>query len=158
MAETFLRVYGDPAPQGSKRAIPTVGRGGRVRVSLVESSKRVRPWRDAVVAAALAQPSRPRHAGAVGVVVRFFIPRPKSHYGSGRNAGVVRASAPPFPTSRAVGDLDKLQRSTFDGLTDTGVVVDDSHIVMVDAWKLWADDPADAGAVIRVVDVAPGVI
>lgn len=142
---TALRVCGDPAPQGSKKAIR---RGSRV--ALIESSRRVKPWRKQVELAALAARARGAHNGPVLVWVRFLIQRPKSHYGTGRNAGVVKESAPPYPTSRAVGDLDKLLRSTLDGLTDAGVIRDDADVVDVNAAKHWALPDEGPGALIHV--------
>ena len=132
-----FHVEGDPAPQGSKRH---VGHG-----ILIESSKRVKPWRARVEAAARAamQDSATRWKSAplapVTLHATFYICRPKSHYGTGRNVGIVKATAPAHPTSRAVGDLDKLLRSTLDALTMAGAIRDDSDVVRVNAQKLWAD-------------------
>ena len=54
-----LRVLGTPGPQGSKKA---TGRMGE-RVRLVESSKKVKPWRAQVTAAAYAAGHRPGPGG-----------------------------------------------------------------------------------------------
>ena len=74
-------VPGIPAPQGSKRYLGP----GRV----VESSKRVAPWRADIRAAAegliKADTSRHLWENPVAVTLEFFLPRPKGHYGTGRN-------------------------------------------------------------------------
>ena len=106
-----IRVPGVPAPQGSKRH---VGRG-----RLIEQSKRVGPWRDAVRAATAAQlGGKPYSYGAaaapVAVQVEFYMPRPRTHYGTGRNAGTIRTSAPGRPATRP--DVDKLARAVLDAL------------------------------------------
>ena len=62
MGALTFRVYGTPAPQGSKRH---VGRG-----VMVESSKKVAPWRQDVVAAAAAGRTNREVAEASGVSVR----------------------------------------------------------------------------------------
>lgn len=145
-ARLVVEVVGLPAPQGSKRH---VGRG-----VMVESSKRVRPWREAVKHAAIdavrAQPLP--HLGwdgvtfgrgqAVCVAVVFSLPRPGSHYGSGRNAGVVKPSAPWWPAGRP--DVDKLLRSTLDALGEAGVWHDDSQVVQVVGSKVWTTGAAGA--------------
>jgi crossover junction endodeoxyribonuclease RusA len=124
-----IEVRGLPAPQGSKRH---VGRG-----IMVESSKAVGPWREAVRAET--QRANPLPAGAawftgsVAVEITFSLPRPKGHFGSGRNAGLVKSSAPRFPAGRP--DLDKLTRAVLDGLTAGGAWADDAQVVHLNAWK-----------------------
>ena len=62
---------------------------------------------------------------AVEVELGFFFARPKAHFGSGRNAGTVLASAPRHMT--VMPDVDKLARAALDALT--GIVFkDDSQI------------------------------
>lgn len=134
----MVRVYGIPAPQGSKRHVG----GGR----MIESSKKVGPWREAVKAAVLAATGRRPTTldGPVEIVMKFIMPRPKSHLGTGRNAGRVRDSAPAVPTTKP--DLDKLIRSTLDSLTDVGVLRDDAQVVRIEAWKVysWSQEPPGA--------------
>jgi crossover junction endodeoxyribonuclease RusA len=129
-------VVGTPAPQGSKRH---VGRG-----ILVESSKLVAPWREAVKWAALQH--RVSFDGPLRVELRFLLARPKGHYGSGRNAGQVRESAPLFPAARP--DIDKLARSTLDGLCESGLIRDDSQIVSLHLEKRYAT--REAGCLVTV--------
>jgi len=132
MNALHIVVRGAPAPAGSKRH---VGRG-----ILVESSARVRPWRDAVrlatVAAMDETPDWDPNA-AVTLTVTYYLARPASHYGTGRNASTLRASAPPYPAWRP--DIDKLLRSTLDAVADAGAVVNDGRIVRLVAMKRWAD-------------------
>lgn len=78
-------VLGLPAPQGSKRH---VGEG-----RMVESSKRVKPWRRQVAAAYRDHDFGDVLDGPVSVTVDFYLPRPKSHYGTGRNAGALVGAA-----------------------------------------------------------------
>lgn len=130
-----FKVVGTPAPQGSKRAF-TNKKTGRARV--VEASSKVKPWRADVRAAAEAaiegDPGELWEA-PVSVSLKFYMPRPKSHYGSGRNAGVVKESAPLFPAS--IPDVDKLARAVLDALTGV-VFADDKTVVRLSASKLYA--------------------
>lgn len=126
---TFF-VAGRPAPQGSKRHVG----GGR----LVESSKAVGPWRDAVRTEGQ-HLDLPSLAGPVAVVLVFTLPRPAAHWRTGKHEGELRATAPRFPAKRP--DLDKLVRATLDGLTSAGLYHDDSQVVDLVAAKRYPHYP-----------------
>lgn len=66
--------------------------------------------------------------GPLAVRITFFIARPKSHYGTGRNAHVLKATAARFPSQSKLADGDKLSRSVHDALTKL-VWTDDSRVV-----------------------------
>ncbi len=112
-------VYGIPAPQGSKAPY-----GG-------ESNPRTKPWRAAVTAEAAAEmEGRAPLDGPVKVRAEFYFPRPKSHYGTGKNAVHVKDAAPDFHSVKPDGD--KLARAIGDALT--GIVFrDDSQIAV---WRI----------------------
>lgn len=139
-----------PAPQGSKRH---VGKG-----VMVESSARVKPWREAVKAAVLTSAGvngvsfAYDIAGPVRVKITFTLPRPKAHYRTGRNAHLLRDNAPLYPASKP--DIDKLLRSTLDAIVAAGVIADDAQIVDCEARKVYPNTYYDhlsvPGAVIRM--------
>ena len=133
--EITFTVVGIPAPQGSKRH---VGNG-----VMVESSKKVAPWRKAVANAVFSRfvetgDSSP-FTGPVEIFTTFFLPRPKT----------VTRDWPSVPP-----DLDKLERGLFDAVTLTGLWVDDSLVVRSHAVKYYADVHAP-GAVVTIAEVAP---
>ena len=123
-------VNGTPAAQGSKRAFVVKG-----RAVMVDADKKLKPWRQAVTdAAAEERGDNPLFMGPVRVRVRFVFPRPKSHYGTGRNAEVLKPNAPLFVDKKP--DIDKLLRAIFDALT--GVVFkDDSQVTTVESSKVY---------------------
>ncbi|HVH81325.1 MAG TPA: RusA family crossover junction endodeoxyribonuclease [Stellaceae bacterium] len=131
----IITITGKPAPQGSKRHI---GNG-----RMIESSKAVGPWREAIRwATAQARAGQPALTGPVIVAVQFAFARPAVHFGKGRNAGQLRADAPRYPmTKTTTGDLDKLTRAVLDGITAGGAILDDKQVVALDARKLYADAP-----------------
>lgn len=115
-------VVGQPAPQGSKRH---VGNG-----RMVESSKAVKPWREAVRADAVqARGARPPMSGPLAVTLIFTMRKPTSAPKRRRT----------WPAKKP--DLDKLVRSTFDALTDAGAWADDGQAVELLAAKRYAGDP-----------------
>ena len=152
-----IRVHGLPAPQGSKRHL---GHG-----VMVESSKHVKPWREAVKHVALANwMVMPLLDEPLIVEMTFTFVRPRSHYRTGRNAHLLKDDALPRPAGPP--DVSKLARSTEDALTDAGLWRDDARVVEYTRLaKVWADEDRDAlhvpGAVIRVwryADVAQSLL
>ena len=149
MNDIFIPVLGIPAAQGSKKH---VGRG-----ILVESSKKVAPWRQDVRHAALEYYQGEPIASAVKVTVEFIFARPKGHYGTGKNSEKLKPSAPIYATSKNLGDLDKLQRSTFDALSEGAggtVLKDDSLIVDVEIKKRYAMKGEFVGSNIKIVPLS----
>lgn len=109
-------VDGIPAPQGSKKAF---NQGGRC--ILVESSKNVKPWREAVTKTAKENIPQPLK-GEIHLTVEFALPRTKA------------MGNKPAPPMIQRPDLDKLLRSTFDGLSGAAYE-DDSQVTRVTASK-----------------------
>lgn len=137
-----FRVYGTPAPQGSKRH---VGHG-----RMIESSKAVKPWREAVRWSAIEAMreqgiTRPLD-GPLAARIVFALRRP------GSAAKRVHPDRKP--------DLSKLVRSTEDALTDAGLIADDARIVQFDGVaKVYASEALGAmrspGAIIHVRELVP---
>ena len=140
-----IRVAGVPAPQGSKRHVG----GGR----MIESSRAVGPWREAVRAETQHAMGRmetsdwPGLHSPVQVTVKFTLPRPQGHYGTGRHATTVRPSAPRWPHRKP--DLDKLIRAVLDGITQGGAIADDAQVVRIAAQKTYGTP----GAVITIEEL-----
>ena len=135
-------VLGLPAPQGSHRY---VGNG-----VMVESSKKVKPWRADVRAAAVAHMLGQPWTGPLAVTVEFRLPRPRGDFGTGRNAGVLKPSAPIWHVKRP--DADKLVRAVGDALTGL-VWADDSQIVAWHTYKRYATAAEPVGATICVQEL-----
>ena len=119
-------VLGMPVAQGSKKVI---------RGHLIEmADERLRSWRqDVAVTAQQTMQGRPWQ-GPVMVVLNFYLPRPKAHYGTGRNAEKLKPAAPAYPSTHP--DIDKLCRAVLDAMT--GIVFhDDRQVVMIQAGKFY---------------------
>ena len=127
---TTFFVPGIPIAQGSKRH---VGRG-----VLVESSKRLKPWRVDVTELAHYHHQGPPLERAT-VELWFVFPRPKSHYRTGRHSHELRPDAPDRHTVKP--DADKLARAVLDALTDANVIRDDSRVTDLIVAKRYGDLP-----------------
>ena len=96
------------------------------------------PWEKAIRGAVRAARAE-QILGAIDIELEFHMPRPKGHYGTGKNAGTVKASKLNlFHTSKP--DLDKLERAVGDGLTQL-CYGDDSVIVKMTGSKFYSETP-----------------
>jgi Holliday junction resolvase RusA-like endonuclease len=129
---TFL-VYGTPVPQGSKRAF----RKGD-KVVMVEQTKS-KPWRQEIIDTILSFGLEGPLLGPVHCELAFYIKRPLHHYGTGRNAGVLKASAPEYVA--VMPDADKLARAVLDALTLSNLLHDDGQIAVLTVSKRYGDRP-----------------
>lgn len=142
-----IDVIGTPAPQGSKRAFVVNG-----RAVMAESSKKVKPWRQDVKTAAF-NTDRDSLIGPLRVEITFYLPRPGYHYGTGRNAGVLKATAPAYVDKKP--DVDKLLRSTLDGLKEAGVYRDDAQVAIATGVKRYANAATGARITITPLEACP---
>ncbi|KKM78858.1 hypothetical protein LCGC14_1355730 [marine sediment metagenome] len=136
MRITFT-VYGRPATQGSKRAFVRTKKDGSKVAIVTEDNKRLLAWRQEVASAALQVYDGPLITGPVRLSVEYFYHRPQSHYGRGRNARTLSASAPVL-LKTTTPDLSKLTRAIEDALS--GVLYrDDALIVDRHDSKCWGE-------------------
>lgn len=136
----LIVVHGTPKTQGSKtpravfrtdkatgakiytgQAVAVDGKTGKARDAM-------KSWRSLVTDTAKdAFAGHERILDPVGLRLTFTVDRPKGHFGTGRNASVLKPSADRWPTGG--GDLDKLHRAVGDSLKDAGIYKDDRQIV-----------------------------
>lgn len=117
-----IEVVGTPRPGGNKIA----GFNSKTGKSFVrEKGKHTATWRADVQAAAMQQYNGPLLGVAIEMTYEFRFARPKSHFGTGKNSNVLRATAPYWHVIKP--DLTKVIRSTEDALA--GVVYRDDSIV-----------------------------
>lgn len=134
-------VPGEPQPQGSKTVVQQRGR----RPRMFEDNPDTAPWRERVERfARAAMDGRQIRTGPLRMTVTFVFRRPAGHWGTGRNAGKLKPSAPLYVRTRP--DVDKLVRAVGDAITGT-VCRDDAQLVVVHAEKHYGD-PACAHVVV----------
>jgi crossover junction endodeoxyribonuclease RusA len=78
----------------------------------------------------------------------FRFRRLKSHFGTGRNAGVLKPGAPVHHTSKP--DPDNVDKSLFDMLTQAGVITDDCIIAQGENIKRYCDIGESPGVTVRI--------
>jgi Holliday junction resolvase RusA-like endonuclease len=123
-----LIVHGEPAPQGSKR---WVGR-------MIEDNPKTKPWRSEVCEQMRALGVETL-LGPLRVELEFYFQHRKGHFGTGRNAGTLKDSAPDYQTTYP--DIDKLTRTILDALTQSALIRDDGQVASLTATKRYARTP-----------------
>lgn len=129
-------VSGVPVPKGSAKAF--MRKEAKFPVVIQDNADRQKPWASSIGYAAQ-QAGAEMLSGPVSIVITFYMPRPKSHFGTGKNADNLKPTAPIHHTSKP--DLDKLVRCVKDALT--GI-----------AWK--DDSQVCVGIVRKLYDTQPG--
>jgi Holliday junction resolvase RusA-like endonuclease len=135
MTQIVFEVFGEQKPQGSKipQAIygkdkkPVILPSGRVLTVVRNDNPDLMAWRGAIAWAARQVYNGPLLQGALKLTIQFYRPRPKGHFGTGKNADTLKPSAPKYPITKP--DNTKLTRAVEDALK--GVVwKDDSQVVL----------------------------
>jgi Holliday junction resolvase RusA-like endonuclease len=155
----------NPAPQGSKAYAGHRynAKAGRDLPVLREESKRVGPWRQVVTQKAVAAGARQRLRAPLdgyleASIVFIMEPTKTALREIAKHPDGARAV---FPATRTYGDVDKLQRSTLDGLADAKVIHDDARVIRIHAVKVFPgcfprlDRP---GAYIRLRHLDPAAL
>lgn len=133
-------IEGSPKPQPRVKA---VRRGAHVGVYTPSSADE---WRDTV------KRGLNRHAGknidgAFAVKLSFFLPRPRSHFRSGKFSHLLKESAPEYHTKAP--DCDNLAKLVLDVMTKIAYFKDDSQVALLYVTKAYASDLDDEGVKIE---------
>lgn len=143
MIEFF--VPGIPATAGSKKGFYNEN---LKKVMQVPASDKTKPWMNTVTFFARQEYKGPLLMGPLKLAIEFRLLRTKGHYGTGRNAGTVKPSAPTYSSTRP--DLTKLTRALEDALK--GITWrDDSQVCIQETRKIYVD--RDPGAMVRISEV-----
>ena len=142
----FFTVYGKASPSGSK----TVGFTKTGQHFVRDSAKGAASWKRTVAqVAGVEMADKPLLTGPLQLIVNFYLPRPKGHYGTGKNAERVKDGAPRFPIVKP--DTTKLVRAAEDACN--GICWrDDAQVVTQVARKRYG---TPARITVDITELAP---
>ncbi len=129
MKSVSFFVPGRSVPKGSMVSFRHATTG---KIVIISSIKGLKQYENMVRAKAAEEWKDKPTLRPVRLTLRFFVLRPRSHFGTGRNNGKLKRSVPSYPEVRP--DLSKLLRAIEDAMTRI-VYRDDSQIVGIVATK-----------------------
>tara|TARA_R110001632_G_scaffold217573_1_gene346286 strand:- start:4 stop:462 length:459 start_codon:yes stop_codon:yes gene_type:complete len=132
-------IAGTPRPQGRPRAFV---RGNHAAVFSPTTE-----WKEAVKYAAMPL-SKEVIINALHVDIEYLFPRPKSHYGTGKNARILKKKSPVLMIKKP--DLDNLNKAVIDAMQDIQIYSDDSQIINLTSRKRYAVDGETPGAQVEL--------
>ena len=144
MEYIYFNVPGIPQSRGSKRAFPIKRGNGKIGVAVSDNNRKSKDWMACVRAAALEAYHGEVIREPIVMQLVFYFPRPKGHFGTGKNAAVLKQSAPIVPAGRP--DLLKLARGIEDALI--GICYHDDALIVVESLRKVYGEPARAEVVI----------
>lgn len=156
MRTLTLRIFGTPAPGGSKKAFVPRRKDGSIVmragtnspvVNITDDGKRNKEWRATVALQARAAiRSQVTYSGPIEFEVVHLIRRPNDHF-RGKLREILKPEAPIHHTQKP--DALKFARATEDALT--GIVwEDDSQNIATIARKRWCNVGEEPGARITI--------
>jgi Holliday junction resolvase RusA-like endonuclease len=141
-------VQGDPKGQPRARACIRGKRAGVYDPGTADAWKMAvaEVWRNVAQREAGSVPFVPFES-AVRLVLNFNFRRPASHYGTGKNAKMLKESAPTMHTAKP--DLDNLAKAVMDVLTRLNAWSDDCLVTTLIVRRAWAVERTGCSIIIR---------
>jgi len=140
-----IEFYVQGIPKGQPRP-KAFSRGG---IAKVYDPGTAEGWKGLVALAAKGLlPAEPL-AGCVYLSLKFYMPRPRGHYRTGKNAQMLKPSAPGFCSTKP--DADNLAKAVMDALTQLNAWRDDAQVVQLHASKLY-DNGGGPGCKITIAE------
>ncbi len=129
-------VPGIPIAKGSAKAFYNKATG-RAMITQTNREKQ-QPWASTIAYYAQEAGCKPS-SSPIAIILLFTMPRPKSHFGTGKNSSILKANAPDYHTSKP--DLDKLIRCVKDALTGVAWMDDSQVCLMRTVSKRYGSNP-----------------
>ena len=125
-------IEGLPKPQPRVKAF---NRGGKAGVYTPDTPA-LREWRYNIIAG-LQRHKDEGIGGAFDVKLNFYLPRPKSHFRTGKFKNLLKQGSPKYHTSKP--DVDNLAKLVLDELGKMRYWTDDARVVSLVVTKGYAD-------------------
>lgn len=126
-----MNFYIDGLPVAQPRAKATI----RGKHAGVYTPKTADAWKACVILAYRRHAGEKIAEGAIRLRLTFDMPRPKSHFGTGKKAAELKPNAPRWHAQKP--DSDNLGKSVMDALSAAGAWTDDAQVAELIISKRW---------------------
>lgn len=133
-----INVNGEPKAQPRARAFAFKPKGGGKPMIRMYDPATAEGWKGILGAEAQKLIPDPL-LGPVTMSISFYMPRPKSHYRTGKRSDELKDNAPGAHVGKP--DLDNLEKAVMDAFTVAGVWRDDSQVYRKTAVKMYSEHP-----------------
>jgi Holliday junction resolvase RusA-like endonuclease len=137
---SVISFFAPGEPKGQPRVKAAIRSFGNKTFAHVYTPGTAENWKSCIAAAAKPHTPATPIIGPVQVDCTFYLPRPKGHYGTGRNEGKLKEGSPMFHT--CAPDIDNALKVLFDVLTYLRFWLDDTQVVKTWSEKLYENPPA----------------
>lgn len=149
-----IEFFAAGCPKGQPRVKAFARKMGAQYVARVFTPGTAEEWKSQIaIAAKPFIPAEPLPM-PLSLSLGFFFPRPKSHFRTGKNAGIERDDAPQFHTSTP--DADNLAKAAMDALSIIRFWNDDAQVSALRVWKLYCDGRGP-GVQIKIAEALGGI-
>ena len=139
-----LSVTGKPVGQPRVKSRSFIKNGKPI--STVYTPKVADQWKSLVRLQARLKARRRLLEGPLIVTLTFYMPRPKSHYRTGKYSDQLKDNAPTYHDKKP--DIDNLVKAVFDAIGDSKVIwKDDNQVAAMNALVCYSKEP---GAEIKI--------
>lgn len=135
MSNIKIVIVGDPVALKRARFHHVKAKSGKEFTSTYDPSKKDKK---VFLAEAISQnrPSSPL-GGPINLVLRFYMQRPKNHYGTGKKSNMLKANSPYWHTKRP--DVDNFIKLVLDAFNET-YWRDDSQVCKISSEKIYTNN------------------
>jgi crossover junction endodeoxyribonuclease RusA len=132
-------IPGNPVPQPRQRHRGYIKNNKAMVQNYTAKNHPVQSWKDIIITTFIQGGLKKKITGPVKLDTTFMIPRPKSHYRTGKFSHLLKDSSPKYWHIQKP-DRDNLEKAVMDALTDLGVWEDDCQACCGQPVKIWDND------------------
>lgn len=140
-----ISFWAQGVPKGQPRPRAFARKMGNKVVARVYDAGTAEGWKSCIATAALTHVPKEPIGGPVSLDIVLVMPRPKGHYGTGKNATLLKQNAPDWHVGKP--DTDNAAKAILDCLTTMRFWRDDAQVVQLNVSKVYETNSGPGAAI-----------